>query len=65
MRGHNKPRLSEFMIRGYTLREALEISDRWDNLSKKQKQSLGFTPSSGSTSLPSLQDLKSPSEQVH
>ena len=43
----NKPKLTEFMMRGFSLAQALEIQGIWESLSDLHVESLGFlsTPS--------------------
>src|SRR5208282_3552332 len=37
------PRLTEFMLLGYPLGMALSIRARWDSLSAREREELGFT----------------------
>ena len=40
-----KPRPVEFMVRGYTLADALAILERWESLSASEIEALDFTAS--------------------
>jgi hypothetical protein len=42
-RDPNKPRLSEFMLKGIPLAVALDALERWDSLSDIDKANLGFS----------------------
>ena len=49
----DKPRPIEFMFRGYSVPEMLEILARWDNLSDVEKAEIGFIDLSPSRCLAS------------
>lgn len=40
-----KPNLTEFMLRGIDLADALDILDQWETLTDAEREALGFSAS--------------------
>jgi hypothetical protein len=47
------PRLTEFMLRGYDLADALDITRQWDSLTDADRVKLGFSPDAAPRQAPS------------